>query len=180
MQGLLKKEFKKIAVLTGAGISTAAGIPDFRSPDGIYTKLGDYNLPYPEAVFEISYFRQKPQAFYRLTKEFFKGNYKPVIPHRFIKYLQDQDMLMINFTQNIDGLENLAGIKKEKLVQAHGSYASSSCIKCGQEYDTAYFNEVIQKEDVICRCTKPGCDGLIKPDIVFFGERLPVDFYDRA
>lgn len=74
----------------------------------------------------------------------------------------------------------MAGINKNKLVQAHGSYASASCIRCGKDHDMAYFNETIAKENTLCKCTKEGCGGLVKPDIVFFGERLPPDFYDRA
>ena len=72
IDGLKNKKFKHITIMTGAGISVAAGIPDFRSPKtGLYNNLAEYDLPTPESIFDLVYFRKKPQAFYKLAKEFF-------------------------------------------------------------------------------------------------------------
>ena len=120
----------KILVMTGAGLSTPSGIPDFRSPgSGIYDNLQKFNLPYPEAIFDIAYFRGKPEPFYTWAKQFFPGvHYQPNEGHYFIKAIHENAKLLRLFTQNIDGLELLAGLPQEKLVFAHGSFDSASCI----------------------------------------------------
>jgi len=92
-------------VLTGAGLSVAAGIPDFRTPGtGLYSKLQEYNLPFPEAIFSIDYFKKKPVAFLGLAKEMLTKDYEPTLGHKFIKKLQDEGILLMNLTQNIDDL----------------------------------------------------------------------------
>ena len=94
---------KRIVVMAGAGISTAAGIPDFRSPNtGIYSRLEQYDLPYPEALFEINFFRQDPQPFYTLYEELYPDGtkYPPTYTHCFFKLLYDKGLLLRVFTQN--------------------------------------------------------------------------------
>jgi NAD+-dependent protein deacetylase SIR2 len=109
---------------TGAGISTSAGIPDFRSPDtGLYANLSRLNLPYAEAVFDISYFRNNPLPFYTLAQELYPGKYRPTITHSFITLLHKKGLLLKLFTQNIDCLEREAGVPDELIVEAHGSFA---------------------------------------------------------
>jgi len=163
--------------MTGAGISVSCGIPDFRSPQtGLYANLQKYNLPRPEAIFDISYFRKNPKPFCILAKELYPGLYAPSPAHYFIRFLADQGVLLRNYSQNIDGLELLAGLAPDLLVQAHGGFQSAHCINCGLEYPPDTVKEAVLKED-IPRCTKKGCDGLVKPDIVFFGESLPERFH---
>ena len=117
--------------MVGAGLSTPSGIPDFRTPGtGIYDNLQQYNLPYPEAIFDIAYFRYHPEPFYTWAREFFPGiNYQPNLGHKFIKTLENEGKLLRLFTQNIDGLEILAGVSQDKLVFAHGSFSAASCIE---------------------------------------------------
>src|SRR6195952_2952722 len=125
---------KRIVVMTGAGISTSAGIPDFRSPDtGLYANLARLDLPFAEAVFDISYFRQNPDPFYMLAKELYPGQFLPTIAHAFIALLEDKYMLPVLFTQNIDCLERRAGVPAEKIVEAHGCFATQRCIECKTE-----------------------------------------------
>jgi NAD+-dependent protein deacetylase SIR2 len=120
---------------TGAGISTSAGIPDFRSPDtGLYANLARLNLPFAEAVFDISYFRNNPLPFYTLAHELYPGRYRPTITHFFTKLLYDKGLLLKLFTQNIDCLEREAGVPGEMIVEAHGSFASQKCIECKTEF----------------------------------------------
>jgi NAD-dependent histone deacetylase SIR2 len=109
---------------TGAGISTSAGIPDFRSPEtGLYANLARLNLPYAEAVFDISYFRDKPEPFYTLAQELYPGKYRPTITHSFITLLHKKGLLLKLFTQNIDCLEREAGVPGDTIIEAHGSFA---------------------------------------------------------
>jgi len=176
IDGLKNKTFKKIIFLTGAGISVSAGIPDFRSPKtGLYQNLSSYNLPYPEAVFEIDYFKTKPKAFYRLIKELSHYNAKPTITHQFMKALADEGFLYMNFTQNIDGLEIKAGLDPKYMVEAHGHTRSAHCIECGKEASVEEFMKNVEYQ-TIYKCQ---CSGLIKPDIIFFGELLPKIFFEN-
>ncbi|KAG4429193.1 hypothetical protein IFR05_015327 [Cadophora sp. M221] len=170
---------KRIVVMTGAGISTSAGIPDFRSPDtGLYSNLARLDLPHPEAVFDISFFREKPEPFYVLAKELYPGKFFPTIAHSFIALLDEKFMLHMLFTQNIDCLERKAGVPGEKIVEAHGSFATQRCIECKTAYPDDLMKEKVESGDVP-HCLVPECNGLVKPDIVFFGEALPKSFFDN-
>ncbi|KEY66362.1 hypothetical protein S7711_09714 [Stachybotrys chartarum IBT 7711] len=170
----------RIVVLTGAGISTAAGIPDFRSPNtGLYHNLARLDLPYAEAVFDISYFRQNPEPFYVLAKELYPGKFFPTVSHAFIALLAEKGLLLRLFTQNIDCLERRAGVPADKIVEAHGSFATQRCIECKTEYPDELMKDHVFKGKVP-RCQQSACDGLVKPDIVFFGEPLPKAFDHSA
>jgi NAD-dependent histone deacetylase SIR2 len=168
---------KRVVVMTGAGISTSAGIPDFRSPEtGLYANLARLNLPYAEAVFDISYFRQNPAPFYVLAKELYPGQFYPTIAHAFIALLDEKYMLQMLFTQNIDCLERRAGVPGEKIVEAHGSFATQRCIECKTAYPDDLMKKAVMAGEVP-HCMVPECNGLVKPDIVFFGEQLPEAFH---
>jgi NAD-dependent histone deacetylase SIR2 len=171
---------RRIVVLTGAGVSTAAGIPDFRSPDtGLYANLARLHLPYAEAVFDISYFRENPEPFYTLAHELYPGKFRPTITHCFNALLAEKKLLHMLFTQNIDCLEREAGVPSEKIVEAHGSFATQRCIDCRTPYPDDQMHETIMKAEVP-HCITPQCNGLVKPDIVFFGEALPDSFREHS
>lgn len=172
-------EAQSIVVMAGAGLSTASGIPDFRSPNtGIYANLQKYNLPYPEAIFEIDYFKSNPRPFNTWAKEFYPGaNYLPNPAHYLLKVLQDKEKLSKYFTQNIDGLERLAGLRDDKIVEAHGTFSAAACSNCKAPYDVEKLRDkIMMDEDPVC----PHCGGWVKPNIVFFGEQLPQRFFDEA
>ncbi|KAK9461606.1 DHS-like NAD/FAD-binding domain-containing protein [Lipomyces oligophaga] len=170
-QGLIKN----VVVMVGAGISTSAGIPDFRSPEtGLYHNLSRLKLPYAEAVFDIDYFRKKPKAFYTLAHELYPGQFKPTIFHSFIKVLENHGALRRVYTQNIDTLEEIAGVDHEKVVYAHGSFAANHCIDCHEEMSKVDLEAFMDKHE-IPKCGH--CGGYVKPDIVFFGENLPPRFF---
>ena len=165
-----------MSIQVGAGISTSAGIPDFRSPDtGIYSNLAHLDLPDPEAVFDISFFRHNPLPFYALARELYPGRYRPTIAHSFIKLLHDKHRLLMHYTQNIDCLERQAGLPDDVIVEAHGSFATQRCIDCGTPYPDKPMKEAVAQGKVpYC----PECHhGIVKPDIVFFGESLPERFF---
>ncbi|KAH0523859.1 hypothetical protein TsFJ059_008810 [Trichoderma semiorbis] len=169
---------RRIVVLTGAGISTAAGIPDFRSPKtGLYSNLARLKLPYAEAVFDISYFRNHPEPFYVLAQELYPGKFHPTISHAFIALLAEKGLLQMLFTQNIDCLERAAGVPADKIVEAHGSFATQRCIECKVEFPDAEMRAHVTRGDVP-KCND--CKGLVKPDITFFGEALPRDFSEKS
>ncbi|EED23562.1 SIR2 family histone deacetylase, putative [Talaromyces stipitatus ATCC 10500] len=174
---ILEKDVRRIVVLTGAGISTSAGIPDFRSPEtGLYSNLAHLELPDPEAVFNITFFRENPVPFYTLAKELYPGRYRPTIAHSFITLLHRKGRLLKLFTQNIDCLEREAGLSGDMIIDAHGSFASQHCIDCKSHYPDELMKQVVAKGEVP-HCIAPECNGLVKPDIVFFGEALPGAFF---
>lgn len=176
---IISHKVKNIIALVGAGLSTSAGIPDFRSANtGLYFNLQKYKLPYPEAVFDLEYFPSNPAPFYEVMKEMYPGlgKYFPTPSHFFLKQLNDQGILKRVYTQNIDGLESVAGLPDEKVVCSHGTFRTSHCIKCGKFYpDTSVFLEQITKGEIF----KCECGGYVKPDIVFFNESLPEVFFER-
>ena len=199
---------RNIVVLTGAGISTSAGIPDFRSPDtGLYANLQELDLPFPEAVFELNFFRENPKPFWTLAKEIYPGKHyvrssvgelyllhdiprlyelstyditQPTATHYFLALLARHTVLERVFTQNIDTLEHLAGLSPSKIVEAHGSFATAHCLTCRTEASTEHVLKSGVRRGEVVRCAEKGCEGLVKPDIVFFGEGLPKKFYSAA
>ncbi|WFD46593.1 Sir2 histone deacetylase Hst2 [Malassezia furfur] len=190
LEGLAKQltnaKVQRVLIMAGAGISTSAGIPDFRSPvTGLYASLAKYDLPYPEALFDIGFFRENPQPFYTLYKELYPdgSRYKPTLTHCFFRLLEKKGKLLRVFTQNIDTLELLGGLSPDMLVEAHGSFAKARCIECKTEVDDDWLKEKVMSGSV-ARCEQPKCQKKdqvpsIKPDIVFFGENLPDRFFER-
>lgn len=122
-----------IIVLTGAGISTSLGIPDFRSKSGLYNKLSYLGLSDPQEVFDLKIFQNDPSIFYSIAKEILPDTTRFSPTHAFIRLLQEKGKLLRNYTQNIDNLEYFAGIKPENLVQCHGSFATATCQTCGYQ-----------------------------------------------
>ena len=162
------KKYQKIGVMTGAGISVNAGIPDFRSKSGIYSKVTS-----PELIFDIHHFRKKPQDFYDLAPKIVTPDPSPTLTHYFISFLEYKNLLQICYSQNIDGLERKAGVTK--IVQAHGNKEKAHCSLCYAEYNRSDLMIAMKKSTPIyCDCKGP-----IKPDVVFFGEPLPKDFEEN-
>ncbi|XP_070085188.1 NAD-dependent protein deacetylase sirtuin-3, mitochondrial isoform X2 [Equus caballus] len=165
---------QRVVVMVGAGISTPSGVPDFRSPgSGLYSNLQQYDIPYPEAIFELEFFFHNPKPFFALAKELYPGNYRPNVTHYFFRLLHEKGLLLRLYTQNIDGLERASGIPASKLIEAHGSFASATCAVCRTPAPGEDFWADVMV-DRIPRC--PVCTGIVKPDIVFFGEPLPQRF----
>jgi len=160
---------KSISVLTGAGISVNAGIPDFRGEKGIYTQ-GLYS----ESVFDIDYFLENPKLFYDFAREMYPVFEKaePTKAHKFLAEIESKKPVCI-VTQNIDFLHEKAGSKS--VIHLHGSIEHSHCLKCGKHFSFEELKNLIITNDVP-RCDR--CGGLIKPDVVFFGE--PVLDFDKA
>ena len=168
---------KHVVVMVGAGMSTSAGVPDFRSPgSGIYASL---DVPSPESIFDISFFREDPQPFFELARRLLPSDIKPTPGHYFLKLLSDKSLLSRVYTQNVDCLERQAGIPSELIIEAHGSFHSSHCLNssCRREYSFEWMRDRILTESAghVPKCES--CGSVVKPDIVFYGERLPEKFF---
>jgi len=158
---------ENIVALTGAGLSTNAGIPDFRGEKGIYAS-GKYDA---DKIFDISCFLRDPLPFYQFARDFLAllKKAEPTYAHLFLAELEREGRLQAVITQNIDSLHRRAGSKK--VIELHGSFDRSHCMSCGKEYSMEEFEALIPQR---CRC-----GGIVKPDIVFFGE--PVQrFYEAS
>jgi NAD-dependent deacetylase sirtuin 2 len=123
ISAMQSRTIQNIIVMDGAGISTRAKIPDFRSSGtGIFA-----NLMNPEKVFSLSGYTKNPKLFYDSCKPLFVNNAKPTLTHCFIKLLQDKGILLREYTQNIDTLSSQASISDDKIVTAHGSFRNAYC-----------------------------------------------------
>lgn len=138
----LLKKCSNIMVIAGAGISTSLGIPDFRSKgSGFYSRalakaeaIG-YPISEAEEIFNIETFDENPALFYKLAGDILPDEKRFSPTHAFIKLLQDKGKLLTCYTQNIDNLEQSAGISRDKLIQCHGSFATATCRRDGVKYE---------------------------------------------
>ena len=177
ISGLKSGTFRDIIFITGAGISTSAGIPDFRSKGGLFEQtMKKYGLSRPETFFQINYFYNHPKHFYDFCKGFDISDCKPTITHLFMGFLCNEKKIVKRiFTQNVDGLELLAGVPRNKMTFAHGTITEAGCPHCLKKYDLELVREYVNKDEVLyCEdCGKP-----VKPKVVFYGENLPSSFFE--
>jgi NAD-dependent deacetylase len=167
----LLREAGSCVVLTGAGISTASGIPDFRSPTGIWAHYD------PMEYATIGAFRRDPVKvwdFYARRLEVLKEA-EPNPAHHALAELEQAGVVKAVVTQNIDRLHELAGTRE--LVEVHGSIRTSSCPGCGE---VVGFDEVVKLLGNAPAPACPRCGRILKPDVVMFGEQLPAAAIDRA
>lgn len=164
---------KKGAVLTGAGISTPSGIPDFRSTNnGLWEKYD------PFEVASLTAFRYRPEKFYEwirpLALEMFAA--EPNQAHIGLAKLQQAGFIQTVITQNIDGLHQRAG--STNVLEVHGSMRTLTCISCFQQVNSQDIIEAYLDTGEIPRC--PNCGDILKPDIVLVGEQLPARTWLKA
>ena len=141
---------KNIVILAGAGISVSCGIPDFRSKDnGLYNNLNyqELGLTCAEDLFDLHAFSEDPRPFWKFVRRnnFASGTIAPSVSHLFLAWLDQQQMLLRIYTQNIDGLEQSAGVNEDRIVYAHGSFTGATCMKCKAKYQSS---EIIASHDV--------------------------------
>ncbi len=155
---------KYVIAFTGAGVSTESGIPDFRGPQGLWRRID------PEK-FTVSYFVTNPDEVWELFTEYFLAH-KGVEPNRAHIALAELEKLGIVrtlITQNVDGLHQMAGSRN--VIELHGNLREAVCISCGYRMSLEEALKEFRKTGVAPRC--PRCGGLLKPNVVFFGEPLP-------
>ena len=167
---------KRLGVLTGAGVSTLCGIPDFRGPQGLYKQ------PDAERIFDIDWFDRDPSIYYNGCRELVYGleAFKPGPVHFALKKLEDRGILKGIATQNIDMLHQKAG--STNVYEVHGSPMVHRCRDCGSPKSFEEICAMIRRaeeggETPVPRCT---CGGVFKPDITFFGEALPEKAFASA
>jgi len=199
---------KSVYVLTGAGVSTGAGIPDFRSPGGMYDSLQPELITATETqrkrmrtdptnVVMKDMFFQNQFPYLEVRRPFILGTqqqqWKATLSHWFMKFLEEEALLKRLFTQNIDGLDYQTGISRDVVTNVHGSLARVTCEGCGNEMPFDDFcAEVRTKVKDIYKSDPeapaessnilcPHCyQPLVKPSTVLFGSKLPEEFFEQA
>ena len=153
----------------GAGVSTESGIPDFRSVDGLYNQKYKFS---PETILSDDFFFSQTEEFYRFYRDkMLCLDAKPNAAHIKLAEMEQKGKLSAIITQNIDGLHQKAGSKV--VYELHGSVHRNYCRKCGKLFDAEY----MLKSEGVPHCQ---CGGLIKPDVVLYGEQLDNDVVNGA
>lgn len=168
----LIRDSDHVLALTGAGISTDSGIPDFRSKNsGLWEKHD------PAKMASKKFMLKNPKEFYKfhvpLWKKYTK-NAKPNIAHIVLAEMEKQGLLKGVITQNIDGLHYKAGSRN--LYEVHGHLRSYRCMKCGKDYEIDIIYEKFQQGQIPFKCDS--CDGTLRTNVVLFGDKMNQDFYD--
>ena len=161
---------KNIVFFGGAGVSTESGLKDFRSRDGLYNE--HYKYP-PEEILSHDFFFRHTEEFYRFYRDkmLLTPDIKPNAAHLWLARREKAGKLSRVITQNIDGLHQAAGSKR--VLELHGTVHKNHCLKCGKFYDMDY----IAQSNGVPHCD---CGGVIKPDVVLYGESLDEDTVSRS
>ena len=164
---------KRTVVLTGAGISTPSGIPDFRSANsGLWEKYDPFEFA------SLTAFRYNPEKFYQwirpLALDIYSAN--PNAAHFSLAHLEEMDFIQTIITQNIDRLHQKAGSKN--VLEVHGSWLHLTCIRCFHQVDSRGYIEPYLEKGQIPHC--PDCGSILKPDIILMGEQLPAKTWLKA
>ena len=167
----LIREAERILVFSGAGLSTESGIPDFRSPGGLWSK-------YDPSEFYFDRFLSDERAratYWKMSTESYQimKDARPNRAHLAIKTVEDMGTLLAVVTQNIDRLHHKAGNSPDKIIEIHGTAFSVSCLSCGKTYDRNDIEDRIRSGVEAPYCDD--CSGVLKPDTISFGQAMPED-----
>ena len=166
----LVDQYDRIVFFGGAGVSTESGIPDFRSVDGLYNQKYDYP---PETILSHTFFMRHTDEFYRFYRDKMLAlDAKPNDAHKKLAEMEEAGKLTGVVTQNIDGLHQAAGSKH--VMELHGSVLRNECLSCGREYPLS----LVLETDGVPHC--PACGGIIRPDVVLYGEGLDMRILTQA
>ena len=175
--GELVGDAERLVVFTGAGVSTESGIPDFRSPGGIWDR-------YDPSDFTIDAFRRDPVAYWERSLEreaesdFSWEEVEPNPAHEAIARLERDGPLSAVVTQNVDGLHQAAGNDPDRVLELHGTRKEAKCLDCARRFPISVLETKLDEEPLPPRCDE--CDGLVKRATIAFGERLPQEVLRRA
>ncbi|MDQ7793042.1 MAG: NAD-dependent deacylase [bacterium] len=169
---LLREARGAAVAFTGAGASTGSGLPDFRSPGGLWQQVD------PIKAASIHALRADPVGFHRFYRERLRGlgGARPNQVHRALAMLEKVGRLLGVITQNVDGLHQAAGSRR--VVELHGSLARAVCMHCRREAPIGVLDREATTEDELPRCSI--CGGLMRPDVVLFGEAVPREPFTQA
>ena len=165
------KEAKRILIFSGAGMSTESGIPDFRSPGGVWSKYDPSDF-YFDKIISSEKAREK---YWEMSTEFY-DTMKDAVPNRAhlsIRAIEESGKLLAIVTQNIDNLHHKAGNSPERIIEIHGTAFSVSCLSCGKKYDRDDIQERLNSGVKVPYCDD--CAGILKPDTISFGQAMPED-----
>ena len=168
------RDSKAIVFFTGAGISTESGVPDFRSPGGVWTK---YQPVLFQDFLASEAARVQHWQLKKATYELFK-TVEPNVAHYAICEYENRGQLVGLITQNIDGLHKVAGTSDEKLVELHGTDRLVACLQCGKRYPPAAVYENLGEKFTAPTCDD--CGGFLKSANVSFGQSMPIEAMQRA
>jgi NAD-dependent deacetylase len=166
---------QKVVVFTGAGVSTESGLPDFRSPGGIWDRFDPDDFTYHKF---ISHPKTRRLWWQLIREGSLALEIKPNPAHHAIAELERLGKLDTVITQNIDNLHQTAGVPDEKVFELHGNLKWAVCLGCGQRYPFEQVKTKLDEGEDVPQC--PACSGILKPNIVFFGEMLPEGVFEAA
>ena len=165
---------KNIVFFGGAGVSTGSGIPDFRSKDGLYNNMPkEYSDVEPEYMLSRKCLYVQPKLFFTFYRTVMDvRDYEPNAVHKYLARLEEQGKMAGVVTQNIDMLHEAAGTKK--LFKIHGTVSTNHCENCGKVWGKDY---IFDDTEPVPRCV---CGGMVRPDVVLYGELLPQEAFSGA
>jgi NAD-dependent deacetylase len=162
----LVKTSKSTVILTGAGISTESGLPDFRSDNGFWTK----NKPIQFNEFLLSEEKQRLSWERNIELHSLLKNIKPNLGHMFVEKITSLQKNNFLITQNIDGLHQKSGVPKNKIIEIHGSAIEAACLECEAKQNILDFHDAIKFEGPLPKCTV--CGGVVKVATISFGQPM--------
>ena len=162
----LVKTSKSAVILTGAGISTESGLPDFRSDNGFWTK----NKPIQFNEFLLSEEKQRLSWERNIELHSLLKNIKPNLGHMFVEKITSLQKNNFLITQNIDGLHQKSGVPKNKIIEIHGSAIEAACLECEAKQNILDFHDAIKFEGPLPKCT--ACGGVVKVATISFGQPM--------
>lgn len=168
------READDITFLTGAGISTESGIPDFRSPSGIWSKMEP--IQFDDFVHSEEVRLEDWRRRFKMNEDFSAA--QPNEGHKAIARLAEQGRIRRIITQNIDGLHQKSGVSEDLVIEIHGNSTYATCLDCNEYHDLDYAREAIRQTGAAPTCRN--CGGLVKAAVVSFGQAMPQDKMKRA
>ena len=169
----LLRDCERAVVFTGAGISTESGIPDFRSPGGIWTRMAP--IEFQDFVASEAMRREAWRRKFAMDEHF--GKAQPNVGHAAIAALIRRGIASAVITQNIDGLHQASGVPDGKVIELHGNTTYAHCLACGTRQELADIRGPFLEEDKLPVC---GCGGMVKTATISFGQAMPEDEMERA
>jgi NAD-dependent deacetylase len=163
----LLADSERIVAFTGAGISTESGIPDFRSPGGVWTRYDPQDFTFSRYVGSA----EVRERSWQMRRDLLAEAPAPNAGHRALARLVEQGKMTAIITQNVDGLHQRSGVPDSKIIELHGNTTYASCLDCGQRYELDPIKHAFQAHGTLPICEK--CEGIVKTATISFGQAMP-------